>query len=184
VCISDPSKLEVAVILLGSRLYRRFVYKPFVERIGLRGNERVLDFGAGWGDVAFYAAPKLTRGGTMTLLDISSTWQQVAKKRLKRFSNLSFVNADIFAAGIPEGSYDVIVVHFMLHDIPRQERGGIVQELARKLKPGGYLYLSEPTVKSHGMPIDEIQELMRAAGLSMESTRPFKRFFEGKFTRP
>jgi hypothetical protein len=34
------------------------------------------------------------------------------------------------------------------------------------------------------MPIDEIQDLMRAAGLTMESQKLGRRFFEGKFTRP
>ena len=182
--ITDPSRLEVAATLLGSRLYRIFIYKPFVERIGLRGSERVLDFGAGWGDVAFYAAPKLAQGGSMTLLDISTTWQQVAKKRLRRFSNLSFVNADVFSAGVEDGSYDVIVVHFMLHDIPPPQRRAIITELAKKLRHNGFVYISEPTVKSHGIPSDEILDLMQTAGLHMESKRVSRRFFEGKFTRP
>jgi hypothetical protein len=53
-----------------------------------------------------------------------------------------------------------------------------------QLKPGGYIYLSEPAALSYGMPIDEIQELMGAAGLIMESRKSNNRFFEGKFTRP
>ena len=184
VSITDPTKLEIAVTLLGSRLSRRLMYRPFVERMGLRGDERVLDFGAGWGDVAFYVSPKLTRGGSVTLLDISSWWQKVARKRLRGLQNLSFVNADIFSAGIEDNSYDVIVVHFMLHDIPQHERRAIVTELAKKLRPGGYIYLGEPTVKSHGISVDEIQELVHAAGLSMELRKRSRRYFEGKFTKP
>ncbi len=182
--ITNPTKSEIAGILLFSRLSRRLKYRPFVERMGLRGDEQVLDFGAGWGDSTFYVSPRLNDKGHVTLLDISSGWQEVAKKRLSRFSNLSFVNADIFSAGIGDGSFDVIVVHFMLHDIPRPDRGAIVKELANKLKPGGYMFLGEPTARSHGMTADEILSLMSAAGLVAEVRRQSRRYFEGKFTRP
>jgi ubiquinone/menaquinone biosynthesis C-methylase UbiE len=184
VSITNPTRLEIAGTLLVSSLFRRLQYKPFVKRMCLRGDEDVLDFGSGWGDVAFYVSPKLTRGGSVTLLDISSGWQQVAKRRLKRFPNLRFVNSDIFSAGIEDNHHDVIVVHFMLHDIPQPERSAIVSELAKKLKSGGYIYLGEPTVKSHGISVDEIQELVRSAGLSMDLRKRNRRYFEGKFTKP
>jgi len=45
VSITDPTDLEIASALLFSRLVRRLRYKPFVKRIGLHGNEEVLDFG-------------------------------------------------------------------------------------------------------------------------------------------
>jgi len=125
----------------------------------------------------------LKEKGRVTLLDISSGWQRVAKKRLRRFSNLRFKNADIFSVGIEDGSFDVIVLHFMLHDIDQPERRAIVIELARKLKPGGYIYLGEPTIKSHGMSADEIQDLMQTAGLSMDFQMRSQRYFEGKFTK-
>lgn len=184
VSITDPTDFEIAAALLFSRLVRRLKYKPFVKRIGLHGNEEVLDFGAGWGDVAFFISPILKEKGHVTLLDISLGWQKVAKKRLRRFFNLSFKNADIFSAGIEDGSLDVIVLHFVLHDVNQPERRAIVTELAEKLKPEGYIYLGEPTTKSHGMSAGEIQNLMQAAGLSMDSQIVSRRYFEGKFTKP
>ncbi len=181
--ITDPSRFEIAVTLFGSRLIRRIIYKPFVERIGLHGDEKVLDFGAGWGDSTYFAAPLLNKGGTITLLDISSGWQRVAKRRLAGLNNIVFVNADIFSAGLADSSFDVIIVHFMLHDIPPEERPSIVKELAKKLKPGGFVFLGEPTAKSHGMPAEEVDRLMLDAGLTRTYSRYPKKEYEAKFVR-
>ena len=181
--ITDPTRLEIALTLFASRFVRGLIYKPFVERIGLKGDERVLDFGAGWGDVTFFVAPLLGKGGSVTLLDISSGWQRVAKKRLNDIKNISFVNADIFSAGLPDQSFDVIVIHFMLHDIPTEERQAIVKELAKKLKPGGFVYLGEPTTKSHGMTSAEIDRLMSDAGLRRTYSKDQRKQYEARFLK-
>ena len=96
----------------------------------------------------------LRGNGHATLLDISSGWQRVAKKQLRCFSNLRFKKADIFSAGIEDGSFDIIALHFMLHDIGQSERRAIVFELVMKLKPCGYINFGEPTITLHGMSAD------------------------------
>jgi ubiquinone/menaquinone biosynthesis C-methylase UbiE len=182
--MTKPTRIERAMVLMVSPLIRPFVYRQFVERIGLKGGEKVIDFGSGWGDESYYISPLLSDGGHLTLLDVSSEWQQVARRRLRRFSNMTFVNSDIFHAGLADCSFDVVVVHYVLHDIPPREREGTVKEIARKLRPGGFIYLNEPLVKQHGMPEGEIVALMNGAGLVRESSRVSLGFFEGKFSRP
>ncbi len=54
----------------------------------------------------------------------------------------------------------------MLHDVPPWDRPAIVAELARLLRPGGRLFLREPTGKKHGMPAAQARELFAAAGLT------------------
>ena len=70
----------------------------------------------------------------------------------------------------------------MIHDIPRAKRRDTVKELAAVLKPGGRLWIWEPTRRSHGMPADEIRELMEDAGLKEVSAvveaNAFKAVFE------
>lgn len=181
--ITEPTRMEIALTLLASRIGRRFFYAGFVNRIRLRGDESVIDFGSGWGDNAYYLAKRLNGGGRVTLLDISSGWQTVARRRLRRFANLSFVNADIFSANLPDDGFDLAVISYVLHDIPAAERRGIVTELARKLKPGGSIYLREPTSDSHGMPVDEIEKLMHEAGFSVVRSETKKKNFEGLFSK-
>jgi ubiquinone/menaquinone biosynthesis C-methylase UbiE len=58
--ITKPSRGQVALVLLASKIGRRMNYRKFVEEIGLRGGENVLDFGAGWGDNTYFIAKKLS----------------------------------------------------------------------------------------------------------------------------
>ena len=68
--------------------------------------------------------------------------------------------------GLPAASFDVVLVHWMLHDIPPWDRPSIVAELARLLRPGGRLFSREPTAAKHGMPAAQAREVYAAAGLS------------------
>jgi len=182
--INEPTRLEQRLMVSFSWLARPVIYRPFVERIGLKGGEKVLDFGAGWGDVTYCLVPRLTKGGSVTVMDPSSGWQETAKRHLRKFSGLTFVESDIFGAGFADASFDVVVIHFVLHHVPSEIRESTVREIAKKLRPGGFVYISEPNSKKDGMPSDEITELMTKAGLISDRARSSKRFFEGKFVKP
>jgi ubiquinone/menaquinone biosynthesis C-methylase UbiE len=181
--ITKPGRVEIAFVLLASRLTRRTRYQKFIEQIGLKGGENVLDFGAGWGDNTFYIAKSLTGNGRVTALDVSEEWQVVAKKRLKNFHNIDFVQSDIRSSSLPNGSFDVIVVSYVLHDIPIKERAKIVKNLAGKLKPTGFIQLREPTKERHGMPVDEIRSLMVKAGLKESNATLGKKEFKARYSK-
>lgn len=172
--ITSPTKFQISIILFFSRIGRRFIYPRFVEEMGLKGGENVLDFGSGWGDNEYYIAPKLNTGGRVTAMDVSEEWQEVAKNRLRMFHNVDFMLSDVRTSSLKDGSFDVIVVSYVLHDIPQEERAEIVTNLVRKMRPDGFLQLREPTGKHHGMPVDEIRSLMRKAGMR-ETFSKFKR---------
>ena len=181
--ITKPGRVEIAFVLLASRLTRRSRYQRFIEEIGLKGGENVLDFGAGWGDNTYYIAKSLTGNGRVTALDVSEEWQKVAKKRLKKFHNIDFVQSDIRSSSLQNGSFDVIVVSYVLHDIPTNERAEIVKSLASKLKPTGFIQLREPTKERHGMPVGEIRTLMTKAGLKESSSTVGKKEFEARYSK-
>jgi ubiquinone/menaquinone biosynthesis C-methylase UbiE len=181
--ITSPTKPQIAFVLFVSSIGRRFIYKRFVDDFGLKGGERVLDFGSGWGDNEYYIAKKLKAGGRVTALDISREWQDVAKKRLRKFPNVDFVLSDVRTAPLKDGSFDVIVVSYVLHDIPRSEREDIVRSLVRKLGPGGLLHLREPTAKHHGMPVEEIRRLMGTAGMKEEWYESGRKQFRARFSK-
>ena len=180
--ITQPSRAEVAFVLLASRITRRSRYQRFIEGIGLKGEENVLDFGAGWGDNTYYIAKSLNGKGRVTALDVSEEWQTVAKKRLKEFHNIDFIRSDIRSSPLPNGSFDVIVVSYVLHDIPAKERAEIVKSLARKLKTTGFIQLREPTKERHGMPVEEIRSLMKKAGLKESASTVSKKEFKARYS--
>ncbi len=141
-------------------------YRRFVTGMGLRGDERVLDYGSGSGAEARHLAPRLQAGGgRLTCLDISSGWLQVARKTLRAFSCVDFVLGDVRELGLPAESFDVVVMHWMFHDVPVGDRRAILAELVRLLRPGGLLFTREPTRKEEGIEATTLRGLLGGAGL-------------------
>jgi SAM-dependent methyltransferase len=170
----EPSRFQVWESLFVSGTMLKPAYRRFVERMGLSGNERVLDFGSGSGAEAVHLAGRLSKGGHLTCLDISRTWLETARKRLKDYTNVSFLLGDITALNIPPGSFDSVAVHLVLHDIPAEARPAVVKELARVMKKGARLHIREPLGDSHlgeGMTAAEVRSLLAGAGLRETSSR-------------
>ena len=114
--------------------------------MGLRGDERVLDYGSGSGAAARHLARLLEAGGGhLTCMDVSARWQAVLRKVLRAYPDVEYLLGDVRAMGLPAARFDVVLVHWMLHDVPPRDRPAIVAELARLLRPGGRLFLREPT---------------------------------------
>lgn len=61
------------------------------------------------------------------------------------------------------------MISYVLHDIPRSVRALIVGVLARKLAISGSNVIREPMRLVHGMPVEEIQSLIAANGLTETS---------------
>ena len=99
-------------------------------------------------------------------MDISERWQQTLRSVLKAYPDVQLCCGDVRTLGLPDAGYDVVLIHWMLHDVPPWDRPEIVAELARLLRPGGRLFSREPTNARHGMPAAQLRELFAAAGLT------------------
>jgi ubiquinone/menaquinone biosynthesis C-methylase UbiE len=150
-------------------------YKRYVESLNLSGNERVLEFGSGTGAASRHLAGILSRGrGRLTCVDTSEAMTSIARKRLKKYSNVEIKVGDIRMLDIENGAYDVAFVHFTLHDVEEGMRLDTVRALARKLKPGGKLFIREPTEKFNAMTVEAMREVLTAGGFKEETYRPTK----------
>jgi ubiquinone/menaquinone biosynthesis C-methylase UbiE len=144
------------------------IYKDYVEKLALRGDERVLDFGTGSGNPALHLARKLQgRGGRLTCVDVSERWMKLARRRLRRFSNVDYYLGDITWLDILPASQDIVFLHFVLHEIPPAERPEIVRRLCARLAAGGKLYVREPL---RFISEAEILQLVGRNGLREESS--------------
>jgi hypothetical protein len=54
-------------------------------------------------------------------------------------------------------------VHFVLHDVPANDRALVVANVVTSLREGGSLYLREPV--EHGLSAAEMRDLLWHAGL-------------------
>ncbi len=186
--IAEPSIGEVrAARVLGRTVAARF-YRSYVRRLPLRGDERVLDFGAGPGLLARHLARRLSQlGGRVVCLDISERWSHAARRALRRRDNVSFRVGPV--TDLPSQSFDAVVCHFALHEVRPEEREATVAAFARVLIPGGHVFVREPVGELHGMPRDEIRASFAKADLNEEEDRTtwlpvIGRIFTATFRKP
>lgn len=151
-----PSVLFVLEDKLKGLLGGPLLYNPYFKTFGLKGNERVLDFGCGGGAGSRCLANLISKRGHLTCVDVSSYWIGKTRKRLDKYSNVECKSGDIRELDIPDSSFDVISTIHVIHDIAPAERQDIVKTLSQKLKAGGLLFIRELVKKSHGMPVEEI----------------------------
>jgi ubiquinone/menaquinone biosynthesis C-methylase UbiE len=160
----EPPPLEIGLTLaLGLTVLSPY-YRSFARSLDLSGDELVLDFGSGSGICSRHIAALLKRCGHLDCVDISSGWMNVIRKTLRDCNNVSYHLGSITQLDLPASAFDVVVLHFVLHDISATERQSVVNALARRLKPGGRLLLREP--QGEGLSPEELLQLASTAGLS------------------
>ena len=179
----EPGWAEAQAARLFTNLLLSPLYRRYVDEMDLRGDERVLDYGSGSGAAARHLAKRLQGSGRLTCMDVSARWQAVIRKVLRAYPDVEFRLGDVREMGLPEGSFDIVLVHWMLHDVAPQDRPSIVAELARLLRPGGRLFSREPTGAKHGMPAAQARELYAAAGLRESRATEGRALIFGEYYR-
>jgi ubiquinone/menaquinone biosynthesis C-methylase UbiE len=177
---TNPSGLTRALYRFVLDPLRAGYFRRLVSSLDLTGAEDVLDFGSGAGSEAVHLARALTEGGRLTCLDVSPVWLAEARRRLRGRDNVTYLLGSALDAGLPEGSFDLVVAHFVLHDVDRAALPGTLEALAGALKPGGRFVVVEPAaghVSRHALAPDELRLAMTTAGLHEESAEPIRQPF-------
>ncbi len=178
--LDNPNWIEIVLNSLFTHNLLRPHFRKFAESMDLTGDEMVLDFGSGSGPLSRHIAKILLSGdGRVTCLDPTEKWMNIAKKRLKEFPNVDFIQGDISALNGKGKKFDAITIHFMLHDLDKEIRQEIITALSCLLKDQGRIYIREPMREGHGMPVEEIRELMNNAGLTEIRGDEISRIFVG-----
>ena len=177
----NPSALFVLEDILKGLIGGPLLYNPYFKTFGLKGNEKILDFGCGGGAGSKCLAKLLNEEGHLTCVDISNYWTDRATRRLKKHPNVECRVGDIRKLEIPDHSFDVISIVHVIHDIGPEERQDVVTVLCQKLKRDGTVFIREPIKKSHGMPAAEIRTLFENAGLREADYKESKSEYRGRF---
>ena len=113
--------------------------KELIAKLGLSGNERVLDIGCGDGKVTAEIARNLP-GGTVTGVDSSPEMIQFARDHFpqREYPNLSFLQGDARALQFSE-EFDVVYSNAALHWIP--DHKPVLAGIARSLRPKGRMLI-------------------------------------------
>jgi arsenite methyltransferase len=108
----------------------------------------VLDVGSGLGVDAFIAANYAGEKGKVVGIDIAKREVEHAQKRATdRNLDIRFINADMEAIPVPDGSFDVVISNGAFCMAPNKEKA--FAEIFRVLKPGGRISICTSTVTAN-----------------------------------
>ena len=103
-----------------------------------RSDMQVVDVGCGTGFLAAAFAPLVAE---VNCVDASPGMLDQAHERLRGHENVRFHLAEGTSIPLPDGSVDLAVANMYLHHTP--DPGLAVREMARILRPGGRLLLTD-----------------------------------------
>jgi SAM-dependent methyltransferase len=130
---------------------------------GLRPGETVVDLGSGGGLDVFLAARKVGPSGRAIGIDMTPEMLELASRNAEKsgLSNVEFHRATIDRLPLPDGSADCVISNCVINLAP--VKPAVFREVARVLKPGGRLAVSDIALKRE-LPPDLGDDLMAYVG--------------------
>ena len=158
--VKPQSNLDFRLMSLTYR-FRDFLLPrlDILKEVGIEEGFHVLDYGCGPGSYIGPLAELVCKSGKIYALDVHPLAIQAVQRLAsgKRLANVDTILSDC-ETGLPPDSVDVVLLYDVLHDL--HDRGIVLAELHRVLRPEGILSLSD-----HHMKEDEITSVVTKGGL-------------------
>jgi ubiquinone/menaquinone biosynthesis C-methylase UbiE len=185
---------SVDVLFQGAAdVMRRMVIPPLKAALANEQKPRILDVACGTGRFLRQLRAAFPKA-SITGIDLSPHYIAHARQLLENDQgDISLVVDNAEAMPMKDESYDAVTCVFLFHELPKEARRNVMKEIARVLKPGGTLSISdsaqlidseeikgalnafhtdyhEPYYK--GYIRDPLEALVQEAGLELVSSEP------------
>ncbi len=129
----------------------------------LRAGEVVVDLGSGGGLDVFLAAKKVGPTGKAIGIDMTPSMVERARKGAQEggFANVEFYLGEIDKLPLKDGSVDVVISNCVIN--LAADKRAVFREIARVLKPGGRLAVSDIALKRE-LPAELAGDVMAYVG--------------------
>jgi ubiquinone/menaquinone biosynthesis C-methylase UbiE len=144
--------LNASIYVYTTRAGKFAVWAELLDRLELKGDERLLDIGCGRGAVLLMAAQRLPYGRAVGVDVWSTTDQSGNAEQITRQNaalegvaeRVELHTADMRQLPFDDCSFDVVVSSLAIHNVPgKDERARSLREAARVLKKGGKLAIAD-----------------------------------------
>jgi len=161
----------------------------FLERIGLRQGQTVLDFGCNEGNYTIPAARTVGENGTVYALDknedsLKSLMREVDKKHIRNIKPLQV--GENQKIPLRSGCLDTVLLYDTLHGgyFPElSQRIEALQRIYRALKPRGLLSCYPTHLKRYGMTFNQILSEISRIGFRLQDEHRRILVHDGKLVR-
>lgn len=139
----------------------------------------IADVGCGSGYFTFRLSEAVGEGGRVLAVDLDDGALAEVRERAEAeaVANVETVRSRPDTTTLPSGSVDAVFICDVLHEVPEEGRRPLVADVARTIKPGGFLYLIDYR-RSREVPFDpydvlvprdELQRMAEEAGLVLDA---------------
>jgi len=129
----------------------------------LRAGEVVVDLGSGGGLDVFLASKMVGPGGRAIGIDMTTAMIKRSRENAQKggYTNVEFYQSTIDQIPLPDASVDCVISNCVLNLAP--DKPAVFREIARVLKPGGRLAVSDIALK-HQLPEAVAQSMAAYVG--------------------
>ena len=108
-----------------------------LQEMGATIYGRTLQVACVYGDFTPQMAERLAPDARLDVIDVAPVQLENVKRKLKQGSNVHLHHQDSTELAFQDGTFDHVVVFFLLHEQPEEVRKKSVCEAMRVVKPGG-----------------------------------------------
>lgn len=193
---AEVYELGVELLFRGTAdVMRRQIIPPVTHAVRAAGDAsrlRLLDVACGTGRTLHQLAvahPALRLYG----IDLSPAYVRLARRRLADVAEAALAVENAEALPFADGAFDVVTSVYLFHELPRNTRRAVAREMLRVVRPGGLVVLEDSAQLAESAEIatalrafpeefhepfyadyleDDLAELLREVGFSVESSEP------------